>query len=411
MTQYRVVKPFVYELKLSDGTINKVTFQEDRIIEGEPKADNKDIIVHKIGDVATIETPISSLDLYDGIYLNFNKYKLPFEIKVKPELTGKFKVGAYYNIKEPKKTNDGSQISPSIYITSAIVKDIKNVEDGIILILDKDKNNFPKETWENTVVNRMVEPSNGISPPQKQTMPFEPVLIIKKNNNSVLVYSDTTAYKFVNQLLEIKGELKDKYKEQPKTNTNNTKDNIKTTPAIWDSLQLASKRAQYLTIIGAIGGSAFAYYKKSSIWGYVGYAALFSFGGSLLALASVKFIPLKTKTTPNNTNSNSTNNSELTDLYVKMVNMGGQPKAIADLPKNKLKFNQFENLLSSQEKLFIKDYFNGLLKLKEDIKNKTPEQSIYIMGIFNKNITDKYGETLIIEIKTKAKNLGLELFA
>ncbi len=192
-------------------------------------------------------------------------------------------------------------------------------------------------------------------------------------------------------------------------NTNNTKDNIKTTPAIWDSLQLASKRAKYLTIIGAIGGSAFAYYKKSSIWGYVGYAFLFSFGGSLLALASVKLIPLKTKTTPNNTNSNSINNSELTDLYVKMVNIGGQPKAIADLPKTKITFTQFENLLNSQEKQYLKDYFNGLLKSVEDIKNKTPEQQMFIMATLDKNLTDKYGKDIMILIREKASKVGLEL--
>lgn len=62
---------------------------------------------------------------------------------------------------------------------------------------------------------------------------------------------------------------------------------------IMNKMQTFSKRAKTLSPIGCAAGLGFAYYKKSSIKGYIGYALLFSFVGTLVAAASVKIVPPK----------------------------------------------------------------------------------------------------------------------
>lgn len=52
-------------------------------------------------------------------------------------------------------------------------------------------------------------------------------------------------------------------------------------------------RVKAFSTIGLLGGLGFAHYKKSSVGGYIGYALLFSFIGSLAAFASVKIVPPK----------------------------------------------------------------------------------------------------------------------
>lgn len=64
---------------------------------------------------------------------------------------------------------------------------------------------------------------------------------------------------------------------------------------VFSKLQAVSKRAKILSPIGLIGGLAFAHYKKSGVGGYIGYALLFSFVGTLVAVASVKISPPKNK--------------------------------------------------------------------------------------------------------------------
>lgn len=62
---------------------------------------------------------------------------------------------------------------------------------------------------------------------------------------------------------------------------------------IMDKMQAFSKRAKILSPIGCAAGLGFAHYKKSSVKGYIGYALLFSFIGTLVAAASVKIAPPK----------------------------------------------------------------------------------------------------------------------
>ncbi len=197
---------------------------------------------------------------------------------------------------------------------------------------------------------------------------------------------------------------------EPKSET--TKNDTKTTPAIWNTIQVAANRAKYLTIIGMLGGVGFAYYKKSSWKGYVGWGALFSLAGSLIALASVKIIPPKTKTgdkteTPT---TNSDDASKIFDDFVNGIKNSGKP-ITEDVSSQKQKFIPFYNSLGTNERNFIKDYFNGLVRFANDTKNTTSEQTMVIMFQFDKQLTDKYGSQLITSLKTKSSNSGVNLFA
>lgn len=55
----------------------------------------------------------------------------------------------------------------------------------------------------------------------------------------------------------------------------------------------AIKRMQVLGLIGSAVGLGYAYKKGAGVGGYLGYAILFSFVGSLIAATSVKIIPPK----------------------------------------------------------------------------------------------------------------------
>ena len=63
-------------------------------------------------------------------------------------------------------------------------------------------------------------------------------------------------------------------------------DNIGLIPA-------AMKRMQVLALLGTAGGLGYAYKKGSGVGGYFGWAILFSFVGTLVAIASVKIVPPK----------------------------------------------------------------------------------------------------------------------
>lgn len=52
-------------------------------------------------------------------------------------------------------------------------------------------------------------------------------------------------------------------------------------------------RVKTFSTLGFLGGLGFAYYRKSSVGGFIGYALLFSFIGSMAAFASVKIVPPK----------------------------------------------------------------------------------------------------------------------
>lgn len=59
------------------------------------------------------------------------------------------------------------------------------------------------------------------------------------------------------------------------------------------NVQVLSKRVQILSPIGLAAGLGFAYYKKSSVKGYIGYGILFSLVGTIIAVASMKVVPPK----------------------------------------------------------------------------------------------------------------------
>lgn len=59
------------------------------------------------------------------------------------------------------------------------------------------------------------------------------------------------------------------------------------------TLDASVKRVQILSTIGFLAGLGFAFHKKSGVGGYIGYAILFSFSGSLIAIGSIKLLPPK----------------------------------------------------------------------------------------------------------------------
>ena len=81
--------------------------------------------------------------------------------------------------------------------------------------------------------------------------------------------------------------------KEGKASTSTTIEPPKEIADVFNKLQVFSNRAKILSPIGLAAGLGFAYYKKSSVKGYIGYALLFSFIGTLVAAASVKIVPPK----------------------------------------------------------------------------------------------------------------------
>jgi hypothetical protein len=81
--------------------------------------------------------------------------------------------------------------------------------------------------------------------------------------------------------------------KQSDVNTNATIELPKSLESAMGKLKSFSDRAKVLSPIGFVAGLGFAHYKKSSVKGYIGYALLFSFIGTLVAAASVKIVPPK----------------------------------------------------------------------------------------------------------------------
>lgn len=77
------------------------------------------------------------------------------------------------------------------------------------------------------------------------------------------------------------------------TSTSETVQPPKELDNVINNLQSFSNRAKIMSTIGLAAGLGFAHYKKSSVKGYIGYALLFSFIGTLVAAASVKIVPPK----------------------------------------------------------------------------------------------------------------------
>ena len=78
-----------------------------------------------------------------------------------------------------------------------------------------------------------------------------------------------------------------------KASTSTTIEPPKEIADVFNKMKSFSDRAKIMSQIGLAAGLGFAYYKKSSVKGYIGYALLFSFVGTLLAAVSVKVIPPK----------------------------------------------------------------------------------------------------------------------